>query len=72
MKESVEKDNNTIQDTFHTSVVMSTYLVAFSVNDFKFKEDFTASGIRVRMDSLPWDPSFLFVATWSCFFELKN
>ena len=36
-----------VEDTFKTSVVMSTYLVAFAVVDFKYKETVTKSGIRV-------------------------
>ena len=40
-------DNKTVKDEFEPSVKMSTYLVAFSVNDFKFKENKTKSGKRV-------------------------
>ncbi|XP_065670521.1 endoplasmic reticulum aminopeptidase 1 isoform X1 [Hydra vulgaris] len=42
-------DKNTVKDEFEPSVKMSTYLVAFSVNDFKYKEKKTKSGKRVRV-----------------------
>lgn len=39
--------NGRVQDTFRPSVRMSTYLVAFAVVDFKYKETKTKSGIQV-------------------------
>eukprot|EP00795_Rhopilema_esculentum_P007813 gene7813-13677_t len=41
--------NGWVEDTFQESVRMSTYLVAFAVVDFKYKEAKTDSGIKVRV-----------------------
>ena len=39
--------NGRVEDSFQVSVSMSTYLVAFAIVDFKFKEAKTDSGIKV-------------------------
>jgi len=46
-----ELDESRITTHFMATVKMSTYLVAFTVNDFKFKEMFTPSPnfIKVRI-----------------------
>eukprot|EP00794_Sanderia_malayensis_P004789 gene4789-5416_t len=38
-----------IEDTFQPSVKISTYLVAFAIVDFKYKESKTDSGVKVRV-----------------------
>ena len=43
-------DENRITDHFMATVKMSTYLVAFSVNDFKFKEMFTPSPNFIKVN----------------------
>ena len=48
LKETFKVSDDMVRDEFDVSVRMSTYLVAFSVNDFLFKERKTASGITVR------------------------
>ena len=54
-------------DLFEKSVKMSTYLVAFFVGDFKFKETETDRGIKVRFLVL-----FLFdFVNFFCFFTFK-
>lgn len=47
LKQTSIIDNHTVHDEFEASVRMSTYLVAFTVNDFKYKETNTSSGIQV-------------------------
>lgn len=49
LKQTSIIDNHTVHDEFEASVRMSTYLVAFTVNDFKYKETNTSSGIQVRV-----------------------
>ena len=47
VKESSELVGGFVKDEFEPTVSMSTYLVAFSVNDFKYRGTKTKSGIRV-------------------------
>jgi len=49
VKETRDLGHGRVQDTFKPSVRMSTYLVAFAVVDFKYKEKVTKSGIKVRV-----------------------
>lgn len=48
LKRSSPYDSDNVFDEFEPSVRMSTYLVAFSVNDFYFKERKTIRGMLVR------------------------
>ena len=47
LKNSSPYDSNRVLDEFEVSCRMSTYLVAFSVNDFVYKERKTLSGLPV-------------------------
>lgn len=47
VKSTEEPFNDTVKDEFHPSVKMSTYLVAFSVNQFRYKEKTTPNGVAV-------------------------
>ena len=50
MKSTRVSPTHTI-DTFETTKLMSTYLIAFIVHDFNFVESYTKSGLRVRIIS---------------------
>ena len=43
----VIRKDGLVEETFAPSVQMSTYLVAFTVLDFKYKEKTTSSGVKV-------------------------
>ena len=48
---SVKLDENRNVTSFATSVKMSTYLVAFAISDFLYKNDHTKRGKEVRNQS---------------------
>ena len=48
VQETRDLGHGRVQDTFKPSVRMSTYLVAFAIVDFKYKEKVTKSGIKVK------------------------
>ena len=50
VKDTRDVGNGRVEDSFQVSVSMSTYLVAFAIVDFKFKEAKTDSGVKVIWD----------------------
>ena len=45
----VTRKDGLVEEHFEPSVNMSSYLVAFAVVDFKYKEKTTGSGVLVRL-----------------------
>lgn len=56
----VTRKDGLVEEHFAPSVNMSSYLVAFALVDFKYKEKTTGSGVLVRL-------SLLFVRYSACF-----
>ena len=48
----VNRKDGLVEEKFAPSVNMSSYLVAFAVIDFKYKEKTTGSGVLVRLSLL--------------------
>lgn len=48
MKSSANK-SDWVLDKFDVTVPMSTYLVAYTINDFEFKESLTDGGVVFRI-----------------------